>query len=55
MLQGGSSAASPSALWRPLEFLVKEPVKEELDEWEATLEKLKVKDVEFEEDHMEVV
>ena len=45
MLQGGSSAASPSALWRPLEFLVEEVVQEELE----------VKDVEFEEDHMEVV
>ena len=55
MLQGGLSVASLSALWRPLEFLVEEAVQEELDGWEATIEKLEVKDVKFEEDHMEVV
>ena len=45
MLRGGSPAASPFSLWRPLELLVEETMQEELE----------VKDVEFEEDRMEVV
>ena len=55
MSQGGSSIASPSAPWEPSEFLVEEAVQKEQDEWEATMERSEVKDVEFEEDHIEVV
>ena len=55
MLQGGSLAASPLALRRPLKLLVEEAVQEELDEQEAAMEKLEVEDVEFEKGHMEVV
>ena len=45
MLRGGSPAASPFSLWRPLELLVEETMQEELE----------VKEMEFEEDRMEVV
>ena len=45
MLQGRSSATSPSVPWRPPKFLAEKAVQEELE----------VKDVEFEEDHMVVV
>ena len=45
--------ALPFVLWRPPEFLVER--EEELAEWETTMVKLEVKDVEFEEDRVEVV
>ena len=41
------------AIWRPPEFLVE--AVEQLAERETVMEKFEVKDVEFEEDHMEVV
>ena len=53
MMAGRLSMVLLFALWRPLEFLVEEA--EELDEWETAMVKLEVEDVEFEEDHVEVV
>ena len=47
MSLGGSSAALPFTPWKPLKFLVEEAVQEEQDEWETTMERLEVKDVEF--------
>ena len=43
----------PFALWRPPEFLVVGA--EGLAEWESVMEKFEVKDVEFEEDYVEVI
>ena len=55
MSQGGSLAASPSTLWRPPKFLVEKALQEKRNEREAPMEKLEVNDVEFKDDHMEVV
>ena len=53
MTWGDSSTTLSFALWRPLDFFI-EGV-EELVEWEAVVAELEVKDVEFDEDRVEVV
>ena len=53
MTRGDSPMALSFALWRLPESLVERV--EELAEWETAMEELEVKDVEFEEDRVEVV
>ena len=53
MTRGYSPMAPSFVLWRPPEFLVEGA--EELAEQETTMIELEIKDVEFEEDHVEVV
>ena len=53
MMQGNSPTILLFSLWKPFELLVEEA--EELVRWETTMEKLEVKDMEFEKDRIEVV
>ena len=53
MIRGGLLVTFPSALGRPPEFMAEEAT--EFIRWKTTMEKFKVYDVEFEEDHLEVV
>ena len=49
MSQGFFPTASSSVPWKPQNLPAKEVAPEEQEKWETVKEKLKVKDVEFEE------
>ena len=53
MTRGGFLETLPFALRRPPEFMIGRA--KELARWETAMEKSEVKDVEFEEDRLEVV